>query len=120
IVRVNGIKVNNENELRNIVSAYGTGQTHLTIDVKRGNKNISLKIRPVICSETGKPRIGVFVRDSASGVGTLSFIDKDTGLYGALGHIITDVDTNRSIELKQGKIVEAEIKGISKGKKGQP
>jgi len=120
ITGVNGFTISNENELRNIIASYDTNQDDMLLHIKRGNKKIVIKIRPVTCKETGRPRIGIFVRDGTSGVGTLSFIDNETGLYGALGHIITDVDTNKSIDIKNGKIVEAEIKGIRKGKKGRP
>jgi len=120
ILSVNGKKVINEFHLRNEIMTCGQKQKNVNLEVKRGLKIIKTRVKIVHCSETGRPRIGLFVRDSASGVGTLSFYHPDTGTYGALGHIITDVDTSKGIDLGDGKIVEAQIRAIHRGKKGSP
>lgn len=120
ILTVNGKKVINEFHLRNEILTYGQKQKNVNLEIKRGLKIIKTRVKIVHCSETGRPRIGLFVRDSASGVGTLSFYHPDTGTYGALGHLITDVDTSKGIDLGDGKIVEAQIRAVHRGKKGSP
>ena len=65
-------------------------------------------------------QIGLWVRDIAAGVGTLTFYDPNTGYYGALGHIISDADTGKTIEVGQGEIIRARVASISPGKKNQP
>ncbi|NPV52849.1 MAG: PDZ domain-containing protein [Firmicutes bacterium] len=67
-----------------------------------------------------KYRIGVYIKDNAAGVGTLSFFDPEKGVYGALGHVITDANTNQEINVRDGRIVAAQIIGIQQGQRGQP
>lgn len=119
ITAINGRKINDEYQLKNEINLIGS-RNDINLEIKRENKFINLKLRAVTCRETKRPRIGLFVRDSASGVGTLSFYHPNSALYGALGHIITDVDTARGIDLSDGRIVEASVRAIHRGKKGQP
>lgn len=120
IISLNGKKVESENQLRTEITRCGDGQKAVELEIRRGPKTFRASIRPVLCKETGRPRVGLFVRDTASGVGTISFYHPESGTYGALGHIITDVDTAMGIDLSEGKITEASIRGIQRGKKGQP
>ncbi|MFZ5647793.1 MAG: SpoIVB peptidase [Bacillota bacterium] len=120
ILSVNGKQINNEFHLRNEIVSCGKNKKNVELEVKRGGKKLKVSVKTVNCIETGRPRIGLYVRDSASGVGTLSFYHPETGIYGALGHIITDVDTAKGVDLGDGKIVEAQIRAIHRGKKGSP
>lgn len=120
ILAVNGKKIENEHQLRNEIALCGMNQKKVELEIKRDGKIIKTSMKTVLCRETGRPRIGLFVRDTASGVGTISFYHPDTGTYGALGHMITDVDTAMGIDLIDGKITEASIRGIHRGKKGKP
>jgi stage IV sporulation protein B len=119
ITAINGKTVVNEYQLRNEISTLGVNKEAL-LEIKRGGQSLKVKVKAVMCRETKRPRIGLYVRDSASGVGTLSFYHPDSRTYGALGHIITDVDTAKSIDLSDGRIVEANIRAIHRGKKGHP
>ncbi|MFZ5644077.1 MAG: SpoIVB peptidase [Bacillota bacterium] len=119
ILSVNGKKIVNEFQLKNELSLNGYNEK-ITLELKRGQRVIKLKVKAAICSETNRPRIGLFVRDTASGVGTLSFYHPETGTYGALGHIISDIDTAKGIDLSDGKIAEAHIRAIHRGRKGNP
>ncbi|MFZ5633258.1 MAG: SpoIVB peptidase [Bacillota bacterium] len=120
ILGINGKKVASEVQLRNEIAILGNNQKDVELEVKRGAKIFKARVRVVKCMETGRPRVGLYVRDTASGVGTISFYHPESGRYGALGHIITDVDTAKGIDLSDGKIVEASIRGIHRGKRGQP
>ncbi|MCD8158246.1 MAG: SpoIVB peptidase [Clostridiales bacterium] len=91
----------------------------LTLTVSRNNRNISLSVTPEL-SEEGGYKLGIWIRDSTQGLGTLTFYDKETGRFGALGHGITDVDTGKIMSVSRGKICSAEIGTIVKGKKGSP
>jgi len=119
ILSVNGKKVTNEFQLKNEISVLGA-EEEAELEIKRGGRKLKIKVKATLCRETKRPRIGLFVRDSASGVGTLSFFIPTTKTYGALGHIITDVDTARGIDLSDGRIVEAHIRAIHRGKRGYP
>ena len=68
----------------------------------------------------GNFRAGVWVRDSSAGVGTLTFVDNTTGMFGGLGHSISDTDTGESIVLRSGEIVPVEIIGYEPGQVGDP
>ncbi len=65
-------------------------------------------------------RLGPYIRDSAAGVGTLTFYAPDQGVYGALGHVITDMDTQTPIAVGSGEIVHTNVTSISKSQNGEP
>lgn len=118
IYRIDGKTVTGENDLARIIDNKKGEQVSLSI--KRRDKFINVPVKPVACNETGRYRIGLYVRDGIVGVGTLTFWDPDTAQYAALGHIIVDADTRQGIEVLQGKIVSASIQAIKRGKPGQP
>ncbi|MDR1701626.1 MAG: SpoIVB peptidase, partial [Sporomusaceae bacterium] len=120
LLSINGTPLHTDKQVADIIDANGqTGQS-VTILVKRAEGQQNISVTPVLCNDTKRYRIGLFVRDSAAGVGTLTFYEKDSGIYGALGHIITDNDTNQPIDCDKGKIVLATVSGIQHGKKGHP
>lgn len=65
-------------------------------------------------------QIGILVKDTLAGVGTLTFYDRTTGLYAALGHVISECDSKRPASMKEGQIVRATVTGVQPSKKGQP
>jgi len=120
IISINGIPVQSDSQVAEIIHMSGKEGRPVDIIFKRGDSQNKVSITPVMCAETKRYRIGLFVRDSAAGVGTLTFYDPRSHTYGALGHIITDSDTNQPIDCNQGKIVLATVSGIQQGKRGQP
>lgn len=120
ILAINGVPVQSDSQVADIIDACGKEGRGADILVKRSDTRINMTLHPVFCSETKRYRIGLFVRDSAAGVGTLTFYEPQSKAYGALGHVITDNDTNQPIDCSQGKIVLATVSGIQQGKRGQP
>jgi stage IV sporulation protein B len=120
ILRVNGEKIKNVVHLAELVHEYGRQGEKVQIEYKRGATILVSEIEPVLCKETGRYRIGLYVRDGANGVGTLSFYHPESGRYGALGHVITDVETNQPLNVEEGTVVKAVVSGIHKGLKGLP
>ncbi|MGI6574504.1 MAG: SpoIVB peptidase [bacterium] len=120
ILRVNGERVESIGHLAELVNQFGQLGKSLHVEYKRGSEFLTTTLKPVFCSETGRFRIGLYVRDGANGVGTLSFYEPETGAYGALGHIITDLETNQPLNVEEGSVVRATISGIQPGMKGQP
>jgi stage IV sporulation protein B len=112
--------VQSDSQVADIVNQTGQTGNSLDILIKRNGQTLNLAINPLLCNETNRYRIGLFVRDSAAGVGTMTFYDPKSGAYGALGHVITDSDTNQPIDVERGKIVSASISGIQYGRRGQP
>lgn len=120
ILSINGRKITNEYQLKSAIKDYGMEHKKVILEIKRGPRVFNTTVNTIVCNETGNIRIGLFVRDNASGVGTLSFYHPESGKFGALGHIIADVDTAKGIDLHSGNIFEASIRGIHRGKKGNP
>ncbi len=92
----------------------------LTLEIKRDEKILTKTIQAEFCEEDRQYRIGVWIRDTAAGVGTLTFYEPTTKSFGALGHIITDADTGESFQLRKGEVLTANIVAIQKGEKGIP
>ena len=76
-------------------------------------------IKPVQTSTT-EYKLGLWVRDSAAGVGTVTFYEPSTQSFGALGHGITDIDTEQLIDIESGEFVTTKILNVVKGESGNP
>lgn len=120
IMSVNGAPLQNEMELAEMIDENGQERRMMNMMIKRGEESFQISVLPVLCTETKRYRVGLFVRDSAAGVGTLTFYDPQSRTYGALGHVITDNDTNQPIDCAKGKIVLAPVAAIQYGRRGQP
>src|SRR5699024_12713619 len=62
----------------------------------------------------------LYIRDSAAGIGTMTFYDPKRKDYGALGHVISDMDTKKPIEIHEGTIVGSSVTSIERGDNGSP
>lgn len=120
ILSINGTPVQSDSQVAEIIDSSGQEKRPLNLLIKRNDERVQITINPVFCDETKRYRIGLFVRDSAAGVGTLTFYEPKSNIYGALGHVISDSDTNQPIDCDQGRIVMATVSGIQHGKRGQP
>lgn len=118
ITHVNGKSVDNIEELVGFIDK--SGGRPLKIKYNTGKERIEAIVSPIISSEDNKYHIGVWVRDSTAGIGTLTYYDPVTGRFGALGHGITDIDTGTLMAVKTGEIMESNILGIKMGKAGNP
>lgn len=92
----------------------------LNINVRRKGKLIRTKISAEKCNEDRQYKLGLWVRDSTAGIGTLTFFDPHTNYFGALGHGITDVDTGQLLMVGKGDILKSNIISVRKGIKGKP
>ena len=92
----------------------------LSLVVRRGEQLTSLHLSPVRSSLDNSYHLGLWVRDSSAGIGTMTFYDPNNGCFAGLGHAICDVDTGQLMPLSQGEIVEASIIGVHAGKSGSP
>ncbi|ADL08056.1 stage IV sporulation protein B [Thermosediminibacter oceani DSM 16646] len=117
ISMVNGYKIYTAEELSRIVNR--DEDKIVTLTVKRNGKTFETQLGAVK-SRDGIYQIGLWVRDIAAGVGTLTFYDPESGYYGALGHIISDSDTGRIVEVGQGEIIRASITSIAPARKNVP
>lgn len=92
----------------------------IKLKYSRNDREKNVKVTPLVDSESGEYKIGILVRDGTSGLGTMTYVDKNSGVYGALGHSITDVSSGRVIPVLNGKIASANVDSIVKGKIGSP
>lgn len=120
ITSVNGATVTHDDQLALLVNQLGEQQQNVVLQIQRQERRITKTIKPVYCQDTNSYRIGLLIRDNAGGVGTLTFVDKNTMEYGALGHMISNNETQSKINILKGKLVSADIQGIKKGLHGYP
>lgn len=92
----------------------------LALCYARDGLRCSTTVTPLRSSADGAYHIGLWVRDSSAGIGTLTFCEVDSGAFGGLGHAICDVDTGKLLPLHQGEVVHASITGLRPGSPGQP
>ena len=117
IVEVNNVKINNTDELIECVNR-SKGES-IQITYISDNEEEVANISPVKTGEN-EYKLGLWVRDAAAGVGTLTFYEPSTGEFGALGHGINDVDTYELIDIANGELVTTHIIDIVKGEDGTP
>ena len=88
--------------------------------IQRGQEQERIDVQPVHCQDSHRWRIGLYVRDEAAGVGTMTFVDRESKTFGALGHIIADIDTNQALQVKDGRILRSKVTAIDQGRSGHP
>ncbi len=116
ILEINDEKITEKKQLIERIS-HSEGQ-EMVFKVRRGDMAIDLKARPEM-NQNGEYKMGIWVRDNAQGVGTMTYIDEN-GCFGALGHGINDVDTSTLMTLASGNLYQTQIIGITKGTTGSP
>ncbi|MFR5026116.1 MAG: SpoIVB peptidase S55 domain-containing protein [Evtepia gabavorous] len=92
----------------------------MELTVLRDEESQEVTTRAAQCSTDGAYKLGAWIRDSMAGIGTLTFVDPETGLFGTLGHGINDVDTAVLMKLQSGAITPASVAGVVKGVNGRP
>lgn len=116
ILSIDGENVSLKGEL--VEKVKKSGGKALILKIRRNGQVSEIKVTPVLNQEK-EYQIGAWVRDSAQGIGTLTYIDEDKG-FGALGHGINDVDTSELMEISYGGVYETQIVGMKKGTSGEP
>lgn len=101
-----------------IRAVENSGGDAVLLTIRRGGEEFEISVDPVQ-NQSGKYKLGIWVRDNAQGVGTMTFVD-NAGNFGALGHGINDVDTSLVMQLDSGTLYRTEIIAIRKGAKGNP
>ncbi|HYF93478.1 MAG TPA: SpoIVB peptidase [Symbiobacteriaceae bacterium] len=120
ILQIGGREVISQEQAARLFEEAGKAGKGTLVMIKRKGKIVQKSITPVRDKESGRWRVGLFIRDGAAGVGTLSFYEPASGKYGALGHVIADAETSQPIDVREGHIVEAVVTAIQKGRKGAP
>ena len=89
----------------------------LVLGIRRNQEEMQVSIHPVY--QEDQCYIGIWVRDDTQGIGTLTFVTEE-GTFAALGHGISDTDSELLMEVSKGKLYNCEIIGITRGKVGTP
>lgn len=118
IYSVGGKEVRSAEQFTELMTA-GRG-TPQDVRLEREGKTMTLKVTPCEEESTGLYRVGLWVKDSVAGIGTLTFYCPESGFYGALGHGITDTDTGGIFSVREGALLHAEVIGVVKGISGIP
>ena len=117
IISINNTEILNTDDLVNIVNSSNGNK--LDIKYVRDNQSLECSITPVKTIENDY-KLGLWVRDSAAGVGTVTFYEPSTKSFAALGHGIVDIDTEELINIASGEFVTTKILNITKGESGNP
>lgn len=91
----------------------------VAVKVTRGTNVLQLKVTPHI-AENGRCELGLWMRDGIAGIGTLTFYDPETGVFGALGHAVNDNETGVIIPLRTGSVSQSYVTDVVQGKAGMP
>ncbi len=118
ILTVDGREVSDPVELETAVNQVASARGAVTLGILRDGKERAVVVE-AIPTDSGF-RIGVYVRDNAAGVGTLTFWRPTDLRFGALGHLVTDSQTGKEIPITDGRIVAARVAGIDAGAVGRP
>jgi len=116
ICRINGREISTNEEVEEAIKNSGGGA--LVLEICRKNVVFETTLTPALSRSDGSWRGGLWVRDSSAGIGTMTFYDPESGLFGGLGHPVCDVDTGDILPLAQGEIVDVEITGVTEGLPG--
>ncbi len=118
IIRAGGSEFDSANDLISIIS--GCGGKPIVLVYMRNNIEEKATVTPVRDIENGAYRIGVLVRDSTAGIGTVTFIDPETLDFGGLGHGIYDSQTGTLLPLARGAVVQVDITDVEKSERNSP
>jgi stage IV sporulation protein B len=120
IMSINGEALNDVSKVSDIVAKAGEAKKPLDLVIRRGDVKMNIALNPAFDIIDKTYRLGLYIRDSAAGIGTLTFYAPDQQVYGALGHVITDMDTQTPIVVGGGEIVHSNVTSISKSHHGEP
>lgn len=120
ITKINETKVEKMSDVAPFIQEAGKTGAPLNIVISRNMKEIKTKLIPLKDENDHSFRIGLYIRDSAAGIGTMTFYEPKSKKYGALGHVISDMDTKKPIVVQDGQIVRSTVTSIEKGSNGSP
>ena len=116
ITKVNDVNINTIDDfIKEVNKANGSS---LNIIALRNNKQIKFSVKPKYSSDDGRFKTGIWVKDSTTGIGTITFINPDNCSFGGLGHAICDSLNGRIVPVSRGIVMDVNINGVIKGEQG--
>jgi len=116
IISYNGVEITGKKQFMSLIAENQGAEAVLGIE--RDGAYLEELVTPAL-NQNGEYKMGIWIRDNAQGVGTLTFVDEQ-GNFGALGHGITDSDTGELMELGRGSLYGTKIVAVRKGTDGVP
>ena len=116
IKTLNGTEISDKETF--MESIRGCDGKNVILQIERNGQIMDVSIQPIL-NEEREYKLGIWIRDNAQGIGTMTYIDAD-GRFGALGHGVSDIDTSTLMELEDGTLYQTEIVSIQKGINGDP
>lgn len=118
LYEVEGTHISDLSEFSHVFQQETQQKDEIQVSLKREQKKIQRKLR--LIKEENRYRTGLYIKERLIGIGTVSFYDPETHIFGALGHSIVDSDTGNLVEVKSGAIYESSVKGINPSTNGDP
>lgn len=118
LLSIEGKNISTQQEIEDILSELNEEDV-LDCTVLRGEKSLNLKVIPALDILTNKYKLGVFVQNSSSGIGTLSFVDEE-GRFGAVGHSLLPDSDPRKNNIQSGDVFDSDILSVTKGSANNP
>lgn len=115
IIKINGKEISGNADVTAAVSGGG----EITLTFLRAGKEMKIKLTPEFSETENRYSLGLWLKDSGAGIGTLTYVTKE-GVFGGLGHGICDGDTGELIPIVSGSVLGVTLNGIVKGQKGTP
>ena len=119
ITKINDTKVNTIEEMVEVVNEEAKDSNSLDVTITRDDKSSKLNLT-MVCDSENICKTGLYVKDEITGVGTLTYIDPNTTIFGALGHEILEKTTGERFEIKDGKIFKANVTDNTRSSTGSP
>ncbi|MDD6879713.1 MAG: SpoIVB peptidase S55 domain-containing protein [bacterium] len=114
IIKVNNNEVSSINNMIDLINSNITdNNTLVNFTILRDNNEKEIKLS-LIKDSNEVYKTGIYVKDQITGIGTLTYIDPNTNIFGALGHEIIESNSNIKVEVKDGKIFKANVTGVNK------
>jgi stage IV sporulation protein B len=120
ITEINGNKIEKMTDVAPYVQTAGQEGKALDMVISRESGKFTTKLTPLKDKGENIYKLGLYIRDSAAGIGTMTFVHPQSKKYGALGHVISDMDTKQPIVVEDGQIVRSTVTSIEKGSNGDP
>ncbi|MBE6036508.1 MAG: SpoIVB peptidase [Clostridiales bacterium] len=117
VLEINGEPVDSAEDVRELVHSSGDP---VDVKLRRKNEVITLEVMPALAASDGQYKLGIWVRNQTAGLGTLTFYSPADGVFGALGHAITDPDTADILPVRSGILVNARVQSVRQGTAGEP
>lgn len=119
LCEIEGEPIENAEQINDIINQEQFKGKELVVKLKRKNEYKFITLKPIYDIQSKTYKLGLWVRDDASGIGTVTYIKTDTHQFGALGHPISDIDTGAMLDIRNGNIYKCNILSLQKATHGR-